>query len=295
MTTLRDVGELGLIERLLPRLATRSVDLLVGPGEDDVAAWREPDGSITVFTADTFVEGVHFDPAWMPPETAGWRAVALSLSDLAAKGADATFGLVSLSAPPDTAVAVVEALYDGMGMAAAAGGLRLVGGETTRTPGPITITVAALGRAAGVIHPRSEAKAGWLLGVTGPLGGEAVALAERRPTRPLPRLAEGRELALAGAAAGDISDGLLRELTKFGQAARVGARVRLDRIPRAEGATLEQALESGEEVELLVAGEPRSLVGCTVIGELTGDQRLLLLDANGLEREVAGGGYDHFR
>jgi thiamine-monophosphate kinase len=295
MTTLRDLGELALIQRLVPKLATRSADLIVGPGEDDVAAWREPDGSITIFTADTFVEGVHFDPSWMPPETAGWRAVALSVSDLAAKGAAPTFGLVSLSAPPATAVAVVEALYDGMGAAAAAGGLRLVGGDTTHTEGPLTITIAALGRAAGVVHPRSEARAGWLLGVTGPLGGEAMALAERRPTRPLPKLQEGRALALAGAAAGDISDGLLRELTKFSLAAGLGARVRVDRVPRTEGATLEQALEGGEEVELLAAGEPRSLVGCTVIGELTADRRILLVDPDGGEREVSGGGYDHFR
>jgi thiamine-monophosphate kinase len=294
VTTLRDLGELGLIQRLLPKLAPRAADLVVGPGEDDVAAWREADGSLTVFTADTFVEGVHFDPAWMPPETAGWRAMALSVSDLAAKGATPTFGLITVSASPETPVDVIEALYDGMGAAAAATGLRLVGGDTTRTTGPLTITVAALGRSPGIIHARSEARAGWLIGVTGPLGGEAAALAARRPTRPQPRLEEGRALALAGAAAGDISDGLIRELEKFALAAGVGARVRLDRVPVAAGATLEQALESGEEVDLVAVGLPRSLVGCTVVGELTEDRRTVLIGPDG-EREAAPGGYDHFR
>lgn len=294
MTTLRDLGELGLLERLVPKLATRSADLLIAPGEDDAAAWRERDGTITVFKVDTFVEGVHFDPAWMPPETTGWRAVALTLSDLAAKGADPTFGLISLSANPDTGFAVVEALYDGMGAAAAAGGLRLVGGDTTRTSGPLTISVAVLGRAAAAVHPRSEAKPGWMVGVTGPLGGEALALSQCRPTRPYPRLEAGRALALAGAAAGDISDGLLRELKKFALAAGVGARIRTDQVPVAEGATLEQALESGEEVELVAVGEPRSLVGCTVIGELTADRRLALVGPDGSEREVENAGFDHF-
>ena len=293
--TLQDLGELGLIARLLPRLAAGSADLVVPPGSDDVAAWREADGSITVAKVDTFVEGVHFDPAWMPPGDAGWRAVALTVSDLAAKGAAPTFGLVSLSARRDTPIAAVEAMYDGIAEAAAATGLRLVGGDTTRTPGPLTLSVAVLGRAPGVIHPRSEARPGMLLGVTGPLGGEAVALAARRSQRPFPRLAEGRALALAGAAAGDISDGLLRELRRFREMAGVGARVRLADVPLAPGATIEQALESGEEVELLAAGEPRALVGCTTIGEVTGDGRIVLVDAEGGEREVTDGGYDHFR
>jgi len=181
-----------------------------------------------------------------------------------------------------------------MGAAAAATGLRLVGGDTTRTAGPLTITVAALGKSAGEIHARSEARPGWLIGVTGPLGGEAAALAARRPTRPLPRLEEGRALALAGAAAGDISDGLLRELEKFAFAAGVGARVNLDRVPVAQGASLQQALESGEEVELVAAGTARSLVGCTVIGELSADRRTVLVGPDG-EVEAAGGGYDQFR
>lgn len=293
MTTLREAGEQGLLARLLPRLAPRGADLLVAAGEDDAAAWREADGSITVAKIDAFVEGVHFDPAWMSAGDAGWRAIALTVSDLAAKGAAPLYGLVSLSARPDTSLEAVEDLYDGMSEAAAACGLRLVGGDTTRTSGPITIAVAVTGRAPGVFHPRSEARPGMLLGVTGPLGGAALALAERRATRPRPRLEEGRALALAGAAAGDISDGLLRELLRFAEMAGVGVRVEEADVPIAPGATLAQALESGEEVELLAAGEPRSLAGCTVIGAVTDTGRVVLAGA-GAEREVTAGGYDHF-
>lgn len=103
MTRLGDVGELALLERLRT--------LLDDPLDDDVATWREPDGSVTVATCDTFVAGVHFDLDWMSPEDAGWRACALTLADLAAKGASPRHGLVALTAPSETELRTVERLY----------------------------------------------------------------------------------------------------------------------------------------------------------------------------------------
>ena len=85
---LRELGELGLLKRLRPFLSASGHELLIGAGEDDAAAWREPDGSITVATCDTFVEGVHFDLSRLRPEEAGWRSLAFTVSDLAAKGAE---------------------------------------------------------------------------------------------------------------------------------------------------------------------------------------------------------------
>ena len=87
--------------------------------------------------------------------------------------------------------------------------------------------------------------------MTGPLGGAALALRERRPFPLLPRLSEGARLNQAGICCGDISDGLLRELDNFRDAAGVGARVENERVPRAAGATALDALTSGEEAELL--------------------------------------------
>jgi thiamine-monophosphate kinase len=278
------LGELGLLERLLPYLSRTAGDVLIGAGEDDAAAWREPDGSITVATCDAFVEGVHFDLGWMPAETAGWRACALTVADLAAKGAAPTFGLLSLSASGGAEAETVERLYAGVAECARECGLRLLGGDTTSTTGPISITVFALGRAADPPLPRSAARPGWKLGVTGPLGGEAAALAARRPTRPRPYSGP----LPSGAACGDVSDGLLRELAKFRAAAGVGAWIASSAIPVAAGASLEQALNGGEETGLLCAwpGGERDVIE---IGELTGDGRILV---DGVEREA--GGYDHF-
>ena len=283
MTTLRELGELGLLARLLPHLSKRGGSVLIGAGEDDAAAWREGDGSMTVATCDTFVESVHFDLGWMPPETVGWRACALTLADLAAKAARPTYGLVALSAPVEADSAVVEGIYAGLAECARAYGMRLLGGDTTSTPGPLAVTVFALGRATWEPLPRSSVRAGWTIAVTGALGAEAVALAERRPTRPRPRFGE----LAPGCVCGDVSDGLLRELLKFKAAAGVGAAIESARVPIAAGATLEQALTGGEEVELLCAW-PRGARELTVIGHFTGDGRILV---DGEERE---GGYDHF-
>jgi thiamine-monophosphate kinase len=282
LTTLRELGELGLLARLLPHLSTRGGEVLIGAGEDDAAAWREADGTVTVATCDTFLEGVHFDLAWTPPEVAGWRACALTLADLAAKAARPAYGLVTLSAPADADADTVERLYAGLAECAGENGLRLLGGDTTATPGPLALTVFALGRAGSEPVARSAVRAGWAIGVSGPLGGEAAALAARRPSRPRPRFVE----LPPGSACGDVSDGLLRELAKFRAAAGVGASIDSGRLPVAAGATLEQALTGGEEVEL-VGGCPAA-GAFTIIGSFTSDRRILI---DGEERE---GGYDHF-
>jgi thiamine-monophosphate kinase len=284
----RAMTELELIRRLLPHLAVRGGDLLIGPGEDDAAAWREADGTFTVATCDTAVEGVHFDLSRQRPEAVGWRALCFALGDLAAKGALPTFGLVSLSMPRRWDAAVAEDLYRGMASLAREVGLRLVGGDTTSAPNDGVLTLALLGTAPIPPVPRSAARAGWLVGVTGPLGGASLAW-----ERPRPRLALGAELAAAGLCCGDVSDGLLAELDKFAAAAGAGARVRLDAVPRAEGASPLAALASGEEVELVCCG-PALPARVQQVGELTDDGHVVVLDAGGRPVEVGERGYDHF-
>ncbi|HSR23168.1 MAG TPA: thiamine-phosphate kinase, partial [Candidatus Eisenbacteria bacterium] len=223
--------ELELIRRLLPHLAARGGDLIVGAGEDDAAAWREPDGSFTVATCDTSVEGVHFDLSRQRPEAVGWRALCFALGDLAAKGARPTYGLVSLSMPLRWGPDVAEGVYRGLAGLASEVGLRLAGGDTTAAPTEGALTLMLLGTTRVRPVPRSAARPGWLVGVTGPLGGASLAW-----ERPRPRLALGRELAAAGLCCGDVSDGLVMELDKFAAAAGVGARLHLDAVPLAEGA-----------------------------------------------------------
>jgi thiamine-monophosphate kinase len=277
-----------LIRRLVPHLASRGGDLLIGPGEDDAAAWREADGTFTVATCDTSVEGVHFDLSRQRPEAVGWRALCFALGDLAAKGARPTYGLVALSMPRRWDAGVAEDVYRGLAALAAEVGLRLVGGDTTAAPTDGALTLTLLGATLVAPVPRSAARPGWLVGVTGPLGGASLAW-----ERPRPRLALGAELAAAGLCCGDVSDGLLTELDKFAAAAGVGARLRLDAVPRAEGASSLAALASGEEVELVCCG-PALPAGVHPVGELTADGRVVVVDGRGRPVEVEDRGYDHF-
>lgn len=290
---LDESGESEIIRRLLPHLAADG--LLILPGRDDATAWEEEAG-ITVASCDASVEGVHFDLSWQDPEDAGRRALALALGDLAAKGARPTFGLVTIAAPARWDVETVVAIYAGIGSLAREVGMRIAGGDTTAIDGPAVLSITVLGRAEARPLGRSEVVPGWALAVTGPLGGAAVALRERRPFPLTPRLAEGARLNAAGVCCGDISDGLLRELEKFLSSSGAGSRIEIDRVPRAPGATALDALASGEEAELVCAGPLDVLerAGLPVIGALTGVAEVVVLDRHGNPLEIRIRGHEHF-
>jgi thiamine-monophosphate kinase len=310
VTSLREVGEAGIIRSLLPYLASKHDRLLIGPGEDDTAAWREPDGSVTVATCDTMVEGVHFERAWLDPEDVGWRALALAAGDLAAKGARPTYGLVSLALPESWSHEDVVRLYGGMAELAAQVGLQLVGGDLTAVSSAAAITLALLGKATSPdVLPRSAARPGWTVAVTGALGAPSAALRElshgetcppdweRALRRPVPQLERGQRLAAAHICCGDISDGLYQELEKFRTAAGVGARIELAKVPHVSGVSPEQALVSGEEVELVCVA-PGELIAAagelTAVGQLTGDAAIVVVGDGGEPVELSARGYEHF-
>src|SRR5215472_12543183 len=264
--------ELDLIRRLLSFMSGAGGDLLIGPGQDDAAAWRQPDGTFVVATCDTSVEGVHFDLRRQTAEAVGWRALCFALGDLAAKGAAPTFGLVSLSMPRRWPIDTAVGIYRGLARLADEVGLRVVGGDTTATPNDGSLTFMLLGTTRLTPRPRSSVRPGWLVGVTGPLGAAP--------------------LAAAGLCCGDISDGLLIEMDKFAAAAGVGARIVLDAVPRVEGTSPEAAVASGEEVELVCCG-PELPAVLHAVGELTAESRVVLLDTEGREVAVGNRGYDH--
>lgn len=282
------MNELELLQRLLPHLSSHGGDLLIGAGEDDSAAWREPDGYYTVATCDTAVEGIHFDLRRQGPEDVGWRALAFALGDLAAKGARPTYGLVAISVPSRWEVDQVEGVYRGLAELAQRVGCRLVGGDTSRAPNDAVLTLALLGVASARPIPRSAAQAGWAIGVTGPLGGAKLTWA-----RPRPRIELGVELCAQGLCCGDISDGLVRELDKFSAAAGVGARLRLDQVPRVRGVSALDAIASGEEVELVCVG-PRLPDEVHQVGVLESQPRVIVVDHKGGEVEPPRRGWDHF-
>jgi thiamine monophosphate kinase len=143
---------------------------------------------------------------------------------------------------------------------------------------------------------RSEARPGWAVAVTGPLGASAAALRERRAIRLVPLLDEGRRLNEAGLCCGDISDGLLREMDKFVAFSGCGSVIRASEVPVTAGATLEEALTSGEEAELVCVGPEEVILGAGLrpFGFLTDDESVQVLGAGGKPMQLEQTGYDHF-
>jgi thiamine-monophosphate kinase len=264
---LADVGERGLLAELERR------GLATGIADD---AARLPDGRVT--TQDALVEGVHFRLDWISWRDLGFRAAAVNLSDLAASGAEADGLVVTLAAPPDTAVDDVIELYEGL----VEPGVPVIGGDTSAAD-RLVLSVTALGRSERV-PGRGGARPGDVVVVTGPLGAAGAAFRDQRYMRPPLRLEEGRVLARTAHALTDVSDGIAVDAGNI--ADRSGCRVviELERVPLAEGAAVDDLgfgedyellaaltdpqgfvqigrCEAGEGVELLLAGEPAQLPG----------------------------------
>ena len=277
------IGELGLLERIKPYLA-------LGAGNDDAAVIADASGFV-VASCDTFVEGVHFDFGWMGSEDVGWRSVALALGDLAAKGATPLWSLASVAIPSDWPINRLIGLYAGMEKIGRSYGLGIVGGDLSSIEGPAVITLTVVGRTLKSPLSRALAEPGWSVGVTGPLGAAAVALRERRPLRIEPLIEVGRRLNELTLSCGDISDGLAREMEKFLAMSGAGCVLNALDIPRADGASIEDALTSGEEAALVCVGPQDAIAqaGLHVVGRMTEDKRVVIAGAN-----LKSSGFDHF-
>jgi thiamine-monophosphate kinase len=240
---------------------------------DDAAVVRRPEGDVALLATDLVVAGVHVDLDLSGLDDLGYKALMVTVSDLAAMGGRPDNGLVSIAAPAE---ADLDLIADGMAVAAEQIGCVVVGGDLSGSP-VLVVSVAVTGSLRGSDHLgpmlRSGAKPGDELLVTGPLGGSAAGLRvlrERRDQqvtappsaevsalieshrRPLARLDEGELARLSGArAAIDISDGLVADVRHLARASGVG--IDLSEVPVAPGATREEALGGGEDYELLLA------------------------------------------
>jgi len=275
--------EFAVIERLRVRFEaaarTRSAPGSPPPGDvwigDDAAVVGSTSPGPVILATDLVVAGVHVDLELCALDDVGYKALMVSLSDLAAMGATADYALVSIAAPPGTDL---ELLGAGAAEAADESGCTVVGGDLSGSP-VLVVSTAVLGSLRGDpgLAPlvRSGARPGDRLFVTGALGGSAAgfrllreggaaepprsALA-RRHRRPVARLAEGALARASGATAAiDISDGLAADIRHLAEASGVG--IVLDGVPVVDGATREEAISGGEDYELIIAtGEPDRLV-----------------------------------
>jgi len=244
---LSQLGEFGLID-VLKKYAPASETVIKGIG-DDAAVLSYNKSEYLLFTTDMLAEDTHFTRR-MPPGGIGHKALACSISDIAAMGGWPTFAVVSIGIPQKMSVRFIKEIYKGMQHTALTFNVSIVGGDTVKTD-KIMINVALLGLVEKRnLMTRDGAKAGDWVFVTGALGGS---FKSGRHLKFIPRLAQARFLVekFKPHAMMDISDGLAGDLNHILKAGRVGARLDYSSIPRNKGVSLSRALNDGEDFELL--------------------------------------------
>jgi len=289
---------------------------------DDCALLALAPGEHMAISTDTLVAGVHF-PQGADPLLLGQRALAVAASDLAAMGAS-PLGFTLALTLPDVRADWLQAFAEGLNLMAEQCALRLIGGDTTRGPLSLTLTVFGSVPAAQALT-RSGARPGDLLCVGGMLGDGAGALplvlgqrtAEPAVAAPLlahywsppPQFALGQALRGRASSALDISDGLLADCGHIANASKVLLRVERERLPLSnalqsllglEGARA-AALSGGDDYVLAFTLPPvhestlRSEgVPFVVVGEVLEGQGVRLVDGDGQDITPLIRGYQHF-
>ena len=320
------LAEKSLIAQIRRRAGKAAGPLQLGIG-DDAAVVKIPPGRELLVTTDFSLEGVHFRRAWHSPDSVGHRCLARGLSDIAAMGGVPLAAFLSLALPAKLPQKWVDGFLRGLLALARKHGVGLAGGDTAQSPGSpseakILADIVVVGAVpAGKSVPRSGAKPGDLIYVTGALGASAATLEKMyiHPEKklnpgkypqhffPEPRVAVGKFLSERGTtnAMIDLSDGLSTDLDHLCQESGVAARLFAELIPQAKGATLLQALHGGEDYELLFTvparrKAPRSIAGVPItrIGEILSGRRsasrMELAQQGGSTERLRPLGWEHF-
>jgi thiamine-monophosphate kinase len=312
--------------RPLAKDAPEAFDLL-----DDAAAVASRPGFDLILSKDALVEGVHFRPD-DPPDLIARKLLRVNLSDLAAKGAEPYAYFLAIAWPARFGWPARRAFAEGLRADQQAFGLRLLGGDTTATPGPLTASVTILGwTPSGAMVRRSGARAGDVVLVSGTIGdgwlgllacdglpalsaGQVAWLADRYRT-PQPRVALLTALRAYAHAAADVSDGLIADAGRIGRASGLGLELHLDRTPLSAAAAAWLALQpdattarlalasGGDDYEVVCTAAPDQAaafiaaaraagVAMSEIGRVVEGQGVKVLAA-GREQDVSRAGYRH--
>ena len=318
------IDEFELIERFFRRSNQGDPYVALGAG-DDCALLAASRGEQWAVSTDTLIEGVHFFPD-VDPAALGHKSLAVNLSDLAACGATPRCFFLAI-ALPRVDEGWLAGFSRGLYALADAHQCVLAGGDTTRSPDGIVVTITAMGTVpAGRALLRSGARIGDDIWVSGDLGDAALGLAFRRgdielPTseaehviarleRPTPRVRLAERLRGVASGAIDVSDGLVGDMRHVLRASAVGAVIEWARVPRSpvlqrQPIAVQQrcALTGGDDYELLftaastrhaeviAAAETESV---TRIGTVTATADLAVLDERGAPVDTGTGAYDHF-
>ncbi|MBA0218192.1 thiamine-phosphate kinase [Pectobacterium brasiliense] len=319
-------GEFDLIARYFNRVRSSRRDVELGIG-DDCALLTVADKQMLAVSTDTLVSGVHFLPD-IDPADLGYKSLAVNLSDLAAMGADPAWLSLAITLPKSNSQwlsAYSDSLFELLDYY----GMQLVGGDTTRGPLSLTLTIHGLVPAGRALTRRGARIGDWIY-VTGSLGDSAAGLAIlqntlhvedeesrqrliQRHLRPQPRILQGQALRDLASSAIDLSDGLISDLQHILKASECGARINLDAIPQSdwlrgcvdEEQALRWALSGGEDYELCFTvpeinrGALELALGhlgadYTCIGQIGPSSEGLRFFRDNKVTELNWKGYDHF-
>jgi len=276
-------GEAEIISRIRQR-ARATDQVLIGIG-DDAAVLRHGTATDLIACCDLMAEGVHFHREWAAPRLIGHKALAVTLSDVAAMGGVARFAMISIALPHTLSPDFIEELFEGIFELADSSRVSIIGGDTSSSVDSLFIDTSVIGEcAAGRAITRKGAKVGDAIYVTGALGASALGLlllergfrlanltesdahteALMKHLAPAPRLKIGQAIGERGLATAmiDVSDGLSTDLWHVLDESDCGAIIKADRVPIAgcvqrlaagdsEIEPLRLALDGGEDYELL--------------------------------------------
>jgi thiamine-monophosphate kinase len=311
------LSEFGLIAKYFVPLATHQGALSLS---DDAAVLQEEAERDLIVTADALTAGVHFLPD-DPPDLIASKALRVNLSDLAAKGAEPAGYLLALALPHSIDDAWLTEFARGLAGDQKEFGISLLGGDTTATPGPLTIAITALGHVPrSAMIRRSGAKPGDSVFVSGTVGDAGAGLAIRQGRRcegadaaflvaryrqPTPRLNLGLALRGVASASLDVSDGLIADLGHIAETSGVRIVVEANAIPRSPALCrfdpdVVRAATAGDDYEIAFTASrpmPSNLPAnpnVTRIGHVEPGQGVVLIDGHGREIAVDKAGFAHF-
>ena len=306
---IEELGERGLIERIIKKFRVDKELVTVGAGDDDCAVIDIEKGKgayrYLVVTTDSLQQSTHFPPG-ITPFQMGWSAVTVNLSDIAAMGAHPFAFTIAMGIPAQTETSFVDELTAGIEECASTYNTAVVGGDITRS-NEIILTGTCLGFADNPIR-RSKANVGDLLCVTGSLGNAALAvkiindelkvpkrieeIAKKALFQPQPRVNEGIVIANSGVATSmiDISDGLAISVAEIAKSSNVGAELYEDNVPVLskeirddKGLNIskrerrELAFYYGGDYELLFTLDPRALENEEVMQRLRKEVKMSII------------------
>ncbi|MCX5727225.1 MAG: thiamine-phosphate kinase, partial [Candidatus Saganbacteria bacterium] len=269
---LSKIGQFRLIDLIKRKNTAKGKDVIAAIGDDAAVIKNQAKNKYILLTTDSLVEGTHFDLRYSTFYELGWKLLAVNLSDIAAMGGTPKYALVTLGLKKNMNLADIDDLYAGIKALAKKHQVEIIGGDIVSSPKYLFFTMDLVGVAQKVIK-RTGARPGDVIISIGRLGGSAAGLKSLKKygrkaikmmssnakahLMPSPMVKEGQLASKFATSMIDNSDGLARCLIELCRSGNVGARIYLDKIPVAKGATVKNAFNGGEDYNLILTA-PRN-------------------------------------